>query len=310
MRSGADLRDIELGPEKEGVIVAHYGAQADVVEDLIPEAQSQRCFLRANLDDVVVGDRVVWRDSNEAGVIVATQPRVTELGRPDKNGNLRPVAANIDRMILVIAPEPMAHANLIDRYLVAAEHQGIFPLLVINKIDLMNDSCRDAMRDLLATYSDLGYPILEVSTKFHRGIDELCQKIAEHTAIFVGQSGVGKSSLINRILPAAEAEVGDLSQSTIKGTHTTTTARMYFLPSGGRLIDSPGIREFGLWHLDPERVAQGFVEFRPYLGACRFRNCQHKREPGCALVQAVDEGRIKSCRLESYFRIIQDAADG
>ena len=308
--AGLDEEDAELGPKNEGVIIAHYGAQADVVEKLQAGALARRCVFRANLDNPVVGDRVIWCDNSDGGVIVAILPRDTELCRPDKTKRLRPVAANIDRIMLVFASEPTPHANLIDRYLVAAEHQGIKPVLVLNKVDLLTADNSRAIDELLAPYRALDYPIVEVSAKHTTGVEPLCQQIADHTCIFVGQSGVGKSSLINRILPDAAAVIGDLSQARDKGRHTTTTTRLYFLPNGGRLIDSPGIREFGLWHLDPEDIAEGFIEFREHLGHCQFRNCQHQQQPGCALQKALTEGKIHPRRMESYYRIVQSLEDG
>jgi ribosome biogenesis GTPase len=123
--------------------------------------------------------------------------------------------------------------------------------------------------------------------------------------VFVGQSGVGKSSLINVLLPGVDLKVGELSEQTRKGKHTTTTARLFHFPKGGDLIDSPGIREFALWHLEPERLLDGFVEFRPYLGHCRFRDCKHEHEPGCAILEAIESGKISASRMESYQRILQ-----
>jgi len=237
-------------------------------------------------------------------VIVAQMPRTTELCRPNNHGQLKPVAANVDLIVIVFAPAPEPHPNLIDRYLVAAEHAGIRPLLLLNKADLINDENGPALQALLEVYRDLGYPLLEVSAHHGDGMQRLQQMLDGHISVFVGQSGVGKSSLVNSLLPAADTRVGDLSEWSGQGTHTTTTARLYHFPNGGDLIDSPGIREFGLGHVSRDDVEGGFIEFRDLFGTCRFRDCKHDREPGCALLKALEDGRIKQQRMNSYRSII------
>ncbi len=298
----------ELGPEQEGLVVAHFGTQLEVEA---PTGERHRCHLRANLEGPVTGDRVVWRAGEPTGVVVAQLERASALCRPDPQGRLKPIAANIDRIILVIAPRPEPHANLVDRYLVAAEATGIEPVILLNKTDLLDSDpeLRATMDDLLALYPGLGYRILHTSS--HRGgLSELYEALRDHTSVFVGQSGVGKSSLINALLPEAALRVGELSELTGKGTHTTTTARLFHLPSGGTLIDSPGIREFGLWHMSREQVEQGFREFRPFLGSCRFRDCRHRQEPDCAILAAAERGDISPQRLESYRLIVAGLEDG
>lgn len=292
----------ELGPEQEGLVTAHYGTQV-AVEDA--DGVAQRCHIRANLDGLVTGDRVVWCAGDPTGVIVARLGRHGELRRPDTQGNLKPVAANIDQIVVVVAPLPEPHANLIDRYLVASEACGIEPVLVLNKVDLLASDTDMASRinDLLAPYPDLGYRLLRTSQD-EGGLKPLLEALQEKVSVFVGQSGVGKSSIINRLLPGADLRVGALSEARSKGTHTTTTAELVHLPGGGSLIDSPGIREFGLWHMSRDQVEQGFSDMRPFLGHCKFRDCRHEQEPNCAVLAAVDDGKIRSERLDSYRRII------
>jgi ribosome biogenesis GTPase len=232
------------------------------------------------------------------------------LRRPDPYGKLKPVAANIDRIFIVIAPLPAPHGNLIDRYLVAAEACGIEPVLVLNKTDLLaaDPGLRATVDALLAIYPTLGYQLLRVSSRpcdAGGGLEPLLAGLRGHTSVFVGQSGVGKSSLVNTLLPGVDLRVGALSELTNKGTHTTTTAQLFHLPSGGSLIDSPGIREFGLWHMSRAQVEQGFREFRPHLGHCRFRDCKHREEPGCAILEAAAAGAISAPRLDSYRRIVE-----
>jgi len=292
----------ELGPEQDGLVVAHYGTQVAVESE---PGNSQRCHLRANLEGLVTGDRVVWCEGDPMGVVVAQRERHSVLSRPDPYGKLKPIAANIDQILLVIAPFPEPHANLIDRYLVAAEAVGIEPVILLNKMDLLAADAllRAAMDELLAIYPTIGYRVLHTSIT-DSGLVELHSALRARTSVFVGQSGVGKSSLVNVLLPDADIRVGALSESTQKGTHTTTTAQLLHLNCGGTLIDSPGIREFGLWHMSRAQVEQGFREFRALLGTCKFRDCQHEHEPGCAILDAAQCGAISATRLDSYRRIV------
>ncbi|MDN3556690.1 small ribosomal subunit biogenesis GTPase RsgA [Halomonas maura] len=292
----------EYGPEQQGRVTAHFGRTLEVAPD--DDGEPVRCHLRANLEGLVTGDRVIWRAGQDgSGVVVARGARDSVLERPDARGQLKPVAANIDQILIVFAVEPEPHANLIDRYLVAAEATGIAPVLVLNKIDLL-PAQGGPLRALLARYEALGYPVVTTTTARADGLDALHARLAGCTSVFVGQSGVGKSSLIDRLLPDEQLRIGALSEDSRKGRHTTTTARLYRMPSGGELIDSPGIREFGLTHLDEGQVAEGFIEFRDLLGHCRFRDCRHRQEPGCALIEAVDDGRIHADRFASYRRIV------
>ena len=311
-RDSEKLAAGEYGPEQNGRVVAHFGRTLDVRPE---QGDAVRCHLRANLEGLVTGDRVIWRAAHDAndGVVVARGERDNVLERPDARGQLKPVAANIDQILIVFAVEPAPHANLIDRYLVAAEATGIAPVLVLNKIDLL-PAHGGALRDLLARYESLGYPVVTTTTEREDGLAALQARLAGRTSVFVGQSGVGKSSLIDRLLPDEELRIGALSKDTRKGTHTTTTARLYRLPSvegdeAGELIDSPGIREFGLGHLDAQQVTEGFVEFRDLLGRCRFRDCRHRHEPGCALLAAVERGDIHPERFASYRRILESLGE-
>ncbi|MEG0964400.1 MAG: small ribosomal subunit biogenesis GTPase RsgA [Pseudomonas sp.] len=302
-----ELEGGDLGPEQLGLVIAHFGVQVEVeAQDGDDAGQVFRCHLRANLPALVTGDRVVWRAGNQGiGVIVAQMPRNTELCRPDSRGQLKPVAANVDLIVIVFAPAPEPHANLIDRYLVAAEHAGIHPLLLLNKADLINEENAPALNALLAVYRQLGYPLLEVSAHHGDGMQQLQTRLDGHISVFVGQSGVGKSSLVNSLLPEVQTRVGDLSEWSGQGTHTTTTtARLYHFPGGGELIDSPGIREFGLGHVSRADVEAGFIEFNDLIGTCRFRDCKHDREPGCALLKALEDGRVQQQRMNSYRSII------
>ncbi|OED40920.1 ribosome biogenesis GTPase RsgA [Endozoicomonas sp. (ex Bugula neritina AB1)] len=300
-----ELQSDDLGPEQPGLIIAHYGSQLEI-EAIGKPGKTYRCHLRANLPPLVTGDRIVWRAGTKGlGVVVALGERDSLLSRPDNQGQLKPVAANIDYIVLVVAPAPIPHANLIDRYLVAAETVGIEPVILLNKTDLLNDSViRQTIDDMMARYEHIGYKVLRASTRTEDGLTPLKTLLNEHTSVFVGQSGVGKSSLVNALLPGVDIQVGALSEATGKGTHTTTAAKLFHFPAGGTLIDSPGIREFGLWHMEPIQVLEGFKDFRPFLGYCKFRDCNHDKEPGCAILDALEKGDILHERFASYKHIL------
>ncbi|WP_166254227.1 small ribosomal subunit biogenesis GTPase RsgA [Marinobacter salicampi] len=309
------LEASQLGVEQLGLVIAHFGQQLDV-EALEGDRQGRvlRCYARANINALVTGDRVVWRPAaDDTGVIVALEERDSLLQRPDNFGQLKPVAANIDHIILVIAPEPEPHDNLIDRYLVAAENTGIPAVILLNKTDLLTPVNRPPIDALLGRYEALGYKVVRTSALDNKGEtqaeDDFRALVKDRTSVFVGQSGVGKSSIIQTLLPNDLLRVGGLSESTGKGTHTTTTARLFHLSFGGELIDSPGIREFGLWHMTPREIEQGFREISPLIGYCKFRNCRHQGEPGCAIELAAAEGRISEERMRSFRRILFDMAE-
>ncbi|MEY1660976.1 small ribosomal subunit biogenesis GTPase RsgA [Isoalcanivorax beigongshangi] len=308
-RLDSDVAD-ELGDTEAGRVTAHYGSKVEVEAQARP-GERLRCHFRATLPQLVVGDLVFFQPPRSAGdgVVVALEPRRTELRRPDFYGNLKPVAANLDRLLIVFAPLPVPSSQLLDRYLVAAELSGIAPVLVLNKADLVDDVLRPYMDELCKLYTDLDYPVIEASATEATGLDALRAALTGHCAAFVGQSGVGKSSLVNALLPEAALAIGALSERSGLGQHTTTTAQLFDVPGGGVLIDSPGIREFGLWHIDEPTLLSGYTDLAPLAGRCRFRNCSHRHEPGCALHQAVADGRVAEERLDNFFRIAETLDD-
>lgn len=323
-------QDIDDTQQLEGLVVAHYGRQLEVQVLSVPEQQTPpviiegepepfwrpvkmdevwRCHTRTNLELLVTGDLVRWQaDSNTGlGVINAMHPRSSLLTRPDRYHKVKPVAANVSLIVIVFAPLPVPSPQLIDRYLVACEQAEIQPLLVLNKSDLLKEN--DGLYQLLKEYEELGYETL-LTSQFNKGdMENLNQRIAGQTVVFVGQSGVGKSSMINEMVPNALQRTNIISENSALGQHTTTTTKLIPLPQGGALIDSPGIREFGVWHLDVDAIRAGFIEMHDYYGMCKFRNCSHQREPGCALIKAAEDGKVLERRLKSLNRLEDESRE-
>lgn len=287
---------------RRGRIIAHLGKRL-LVED--ENGREHRCSARRNLPALACGDEVGWQQPDPRSCVIhELRPRRSLLARPDARGRQKIIAANLDQILIVCAPRPELNEGLLDRYLVAATLTGIEPVIVLNKIDLLDEAALAAYRKRLAVYLKLGYRVIYTSAHADAAFNSLLECLREKTSVLVGQSGVGKSSLLNRLLPGVEARVGEMSEATGKGRHTTTTARLYHLPESGDLIDSPGIREFGLWNVTPAQLARGFPEFADLQPHCRFRDCRHRNEPGCAVLDALREGRISPARHDSYLRIL------
>ena len=252
------------------------------------------CVRRGKKNDVVVGDIV----DVEAGVIESIAPRSSLLYRSDAYREKR-IAANLTQVIVVLAGVPTFSEAFLNCCLIAAEDQGLKSLILLNKADMMEPT--GAALRLLDLYSRLGYLVLALSAK--QDATPLVSLLEGQTSVFVGQSGMGKSTLINALIPEASRETGEISIALDSGRHTTTHARLFHLSENSHIVDSPGLQEFGLHHLGQERIAHAFVEFRPYLGHCRFRNCRHLEEPGCAVTSAFESGKIDKRRIEIYRRL-------
>lgn len=301
-------QDEDLGPTEQGVVISRFGQHADVEST---EGTIYRCNLRRSISSLVCGDKVLWRLGKETqhsirGIIEAVHERNSLLSRPDVYDGVKPIAANISQILIVSSLLPAFNGDIIDRYLVAAEQTGITPVIVLNKIDLLSQLSQTEQDDIaqqIQIYRNIGYQVLYGSSKTNEGIDEIKNQLSQHVSIFVGQSGVGKSTLVNALMPELEVITQEVSQNSGLGQHTTTVARLYHFENGGDLIDSPGIREFGLWHLTPEQVFNGFKEFEQFQGLCKFRDCKHQSDPGCALVSASEQD-INPKRLASFQRII------
>ena len=292
-----------LGPEQSGLIISHHGKTL-VIEDT--QGKRFRCSARQNIGQPVCGDHIVWQASDaQEGVITAIKDRESLLVRPGFADRIKPVAANITLIGIVIAPEPEPQEELIDRYLVAAEYLGIKPVILCNKSDLLDAAALQTWHERFSLYQDIGYDLLDTSTKEIRGLDQLHERLKGNNSIFVGQSGVGKSSLINCLIPDIAAKVKALSEQISQGQHTTSHSKLYHLPdNSGNLIDSPGVRDFRLGHLERHEIEQGFIELRPFLGTCRFSDCKHQNEPGCAILSALESKQITAQRFASYQAII------
>jgi ribosome biogenesis GTPase len=301
------LLDQGLGAEQSGQVISNFG-QSLVVESA--DHSLHRCVSRQNLGAIVCGDRVIWQATQSGeGVIVAIEPRRSLLQKPGFGGKLKAMAANIDQNIIVSAVKPEPRSYLIDRYLVAAENLPATPVILFNKIDLLDDSNRNTIEQLENQYHDIGYQVIRASKTSDHGFDQLDETLKEKTSIMVGLSGVGKSSLIQHLLPDLDIRIGELSAASGEGTHTTTSSTLYNLPCGGTLIDSPGVRNFGLWNMSSEDMLRGFRELHPYIGQCKFSNCKHESEPGCAILQALQEHKISAQRFASLQKMCAEYAE-
>ncbi|MBL8251186.1 MAG: small ribosomal subunit biogenesis GTPase RsgA [Candidatus Competibacter sp.] len=294
-----------LSSEQHGLVLTHHG-QSLIVED--GEGHLHRCAARQNLGPLACGDRVIWQASAVGdGVVVAVGERHSLLTRPDYNGQPRPVAANLDAVAVVLAPTPEPSEYLIDRYLIAIAVTGARGLLVLNKVDLLDPVALAALLDRMEPYRRIGYPLLQASSRAARGLDALRDWLRGRVSLLVGQSGVGKSSLIKALLPDRDIRIQAVSAATGHGAHTTSASTLYHLPDGGDLIDTPGVRSFELSAVRPDDLERGFPELTPYLGRCRFADCRHETEPDCALREAMADGAVAARRLESYQRLRTEA---
>lgn len=285
---------------ESGLVVAAFGRRFRVELDSGGEID---CVTRGRKSDIACGDRVrIALTGQDLGVIEATDERRTLFYRSDAHRQ-KLIAANVTQVVAVIAARPAYSEDLLDRCLVAAEHAGIAALIAFNKADLPEAR---AASDLLAPYRALGYAVVELSAK--KDLSPLRPSLQNHTTVLVGQSGMGKSTIINGLLPHAFARVAEISTALGTGRHTTTHAELYHLDERSHIIDSPGLQEFGLAHLTLADAAHAYVELRPLVHACRFRDCVHVSEPGCAVSEAAAEGRVSVRRLASYRRLAAELA--
>ena len=283
---------------KQGQVIASYGKRYGVE---LKDGTQISCVTRGKKNDLACGDQVqVKMTDTLEGVVEKLYPRTSLLFRSNAY-NTKTLASNVTQVIIVLATTPSFYEALLNRCLIAAEAAGIKAVIVLNKCDLTDNS---AALKLLKVYQDLGYQVQPLSAK--QDINPLKQWLSGQVSVLVGQSGMGKSTIVNALLPESAVRTQEVSEVLDSGKHTTTAAHLYHLDAISDLIDSPGLQEFGLNHLSLEELEQAFIEFRPYLGKCRFNNCKHIHEPDCAIIGAMEAGKISSVRLAYYQGLTQE----
>ena len=290
---------------QQALVLVSYGNQG-VVETA--DGEQIDVHYRRSVGRPFCGDRVLVEGEKGRLQVSRILPRTNVFARADNRQQKQVIAANLEQVLVVVAPRPEPSRDLVERYLVAAHSLEIEPVIVLNKVELIDSTLSpDSPLARMDEYRQLGYTVIRTSCKTRPGTAEMLPVLDGRVSILAGQSGVGKSSLVNELIPDLELQTGALSRVTGKGTHTTTTTIMYRLPEDGRLLDSPGVWEYGLWKIEQSLLAHGFIEFRPYLGRCKFNDCRHEAEPRCAIRQAVDEGPIRDWRYQSYLRLLKQS---
>lgn len=298
--------DVDLTRSRAGRVLSVQGLTSTVQAE---DGSIYQCATRRLLKTlttlerhvVAAGDRVMFRPAQAAeGIIERIEPRYGVLSRASR-GRQHTIVANVDQLVIISsAAEPYLKPNLIDRFLISAEKNKLRPLIVINKVDLVD---RSSLQPLIGVYAQMGYRVIAASAKTGFGVDRLRRALAGRESAIVGQSGVGKSSLLNAVDPGLSLRVATVSAETQKGRHTTTTARLIPLTTGGYVVDTPGIRQFQLWDVVPEEVAGYYRDLRPFVNHCRFPDCTHTHESGCAVKDAVADGWLDARRYESYSNV-------
>ena len=284
-------------------VIARQG-NTYIVED--ESGKQYSCHVRSNAIDAVCGDIVECDAINQSqDVITKIQKRNNQITRVDNFNREKTLAANVDHILIVVASTPAFSTSLIDKYLACAQLNDCKASLIINKAELLNQYNIN-INQLESTYQAIVENLIVASAKLGYGIQNLRNIISNETSIFVGQSGVGKSSLINRLLHNSNIKVGELSENIQQGKHTTTNAFAHKINNKGKLIDSPGVRTFMPIFKNREQVMLGYKEFLPYLGQCKFTDCQHLNEPQCAIKAAVELDVIQTSRYESYLENLQE----
>jgi len=290
-------------PSREGLVVGAHGRHV-MVET--PERERVHCHTRGKKSELVVGDRVLWQPAGDEGVIDRMMPRRNLLFRQDE-WRTKSFAANLDQLLVLVAGEPMFSESQLTRALIAAAEAGIPSVIGLNKTDL---PAAATARERLAPYLRMGVTLIELALRTDAAAsrERLAALLKGHTTLVLGPSGAGKSTLINLVVPAAAAQVGEISRALASGRHTTTTTTWYWLDDdrSGALIDSPGFQEFGLRQIAPERLAPLMPDFAAALGECRFHNCTHRNEPGCGVRAALERGEISEYRYRIYLELHEE----
>ena len=300
--------DIDLSVCRRGRVLAVYGLTSEVeAEDGAVYQCATRRLLKTLFTEqrhvVAAGDWVYFRPAGgNEGIIERIEPRRGVISRSSR-GRQHIIATNVDQMVIVTsAAEPYIKPNLIDRFLITAEQNGLRPLICINKVDLVEPA---ELQQLIGVYSRMGYQAAPLSARHGHGVDFVRRELQNRSSVVVGQSGVGKSSLLNAVEAGLNLRIGEVSHESQKGKHTTTTARLIRLEMGGYVIDTPGIRQFQLWDVIPAEVVNYFRDLRPYVSRCRFPNCTHSHEADCAIKDAVADGHLDARRYESYLALLE-----
>ena len=297
-------QNIDTDQIRTGRVIANYGAALTIESD---DKTLHRCTARRKIGLVVCGDYVEWMPQKRGNDIVTkVMPRTTSLERLDRRSQLKPLATNFDQIIITGAVQPPIDLFLVDRYLVFAEHIGAEVVVVVNKIDLVTAANQHSIEKITETYQKIGYCSITTCTQADGGMDDLLPFLKNKTSIFVGQSGAGKSSLIQNLIPDREIRTGALSAASGLGSHTTTTTILYPIPTGGDLIDSPGVREFHISQLEETEIRNGFIEFNALAGECKFSNCSHQNEPKCAVKAQLEAGEINPVRYKNYLKMLNE----
>jgi len=303
-----DKLQLDESSTKTARVISHHGRQLYAETE---NFEKIKCKIRQNLGDIACGDYVLLQQALNAtgesqNVVVAVKERTNLLVKTGFAGAVKPVAANIGQLVIVTALLPRPNPYLIDRYLTSAENLPAKAIIVINKVDLLDDATKIIADELTKLYESIGYHVICTSIKQNIGIDELSQALSNTTSILVGLSGVGKSSLVKAILPKEEIKIGETSKSTGEGKHTTTVSALYHLKDNGIIIDSPGVRDFTPINKTQEEITHGFIDVRKFNGACKFANCSHQNEPGCAMKEAVKNGDLNPQRFNNYLRLVTE----
>jgi ribosome biogenesis GTPase len=305
----AVLPEVDLSISRRGRVLAVYGLTSDVEADdgAIYKCATRRLLKTLATDQrhvVAAGDWVYFRPAGAGeGIIERIEPRHGVISRTSR-GRQHTIAVNVDQLVIVTsAAEPYIKPNLIDRFLITAEQNGIAPLVCINKVDLIAPA---ELQPLVGVYSRMGYRVILLSARQGHGVDLVRRELKNRSSVVVGQSGVGKSSILNAVDETLQLRIGEVSEETQKGKHTTTTARLIRLSIGGYVVDTPGIRQFQLWDVIPAEVVNYFRDLRPYVSRCRFPDCTHSHEADCAVKDAVADGHLDARRYESYLALLDE----
>ena len=286
-----------------GRVITRFGSELLVSRE---GEKPIRCTTKRKLDHVACGDNVVWQANLHGNAtVVSVLPRKNALTRRTYRGLPKTIAANVDQIIITSSWLPRPLWELVDRYLIAAQQLEAEAVIVINKSDLAEKEATEEDWKALQDYRDIGYKVIAINAMTGEGVDELSELMKDKTNIFVGRSGVGKSSIAQHYLPNIELLVNDISQSG-EGQHTTTTATLYDLEMGAYLMDSPGVRDYVLDELTERKLSDGYIEFASHIPYCRFNNCTHNHEPQCAVRAAVDAGKISVDRYKRYLNALKN----